>query len=754
MLKSKAFIFIFFAVIILIVSVRMLLPFAIKLGAEQYFLKNLNTELSFHDIHLSLIEGRLEARNLAISKTKYEGLQAEIQKIAITLDFRSILDKKLIIKIFEIDDVTITATDVFYQRLMGTELSTVKDLPSNDNKTDHTQSDDTALLSFGLDQITLSNINVTLGDHTHFAIQRAQLKSIYEDKTDDPALFTLDAMINHQPFTLEGTLHLLNRDLSSSGKLQLKDWNLEDLKPSVRKFLPFWSMESLKGQVGNLSQKFEFSLGKKQYVKLAGNLTASECLIPFPTKENVSLSKITFYNDIIWHNRSLDVNVNVVNLQDFEYLNAEQNQLKASDLKAEIKAQNLQRQDAVKGSVSATINGLTLKDKDIQQFYSQKVVISHGRLDSVSPLLIKSNEISLYGFTLGPGSSVHQRKNKSDSLVLHDLKITQLRSEQSPTRKYNLQSKIGKYGDLNFIYDIDQNNNFMSAGEIKAFDLTKVSEFVHSLLGYNINTGILSANYSLYGKGEHITGDLKLVLTKLDLDSDVSEEIAEKKAMADAQESSQLGYPIPLALQMLEDDLGQVHLTFPISIAPNETSIGFKVILMDRGKKLLLDHLMNSLGNALVASLLPALATSVVSPNLAFMMMKEGYKFMTKLRFKPIMFEPLESTIGVESESRLEKIAQVLNKHPKVSLHFCALADPEEIAQFDKNYVLKSKKSEKFESELKQATLTLAEKRTEKVADYLIHKKHVLPEQVLICKPKVVKEKLSKQNRPRVNVYI
>ncbi|NRA63558.1 MAG: DUF748 domain-containing protein [Pseudobacteriovorax sp.] len=419
------------------------------------------------------------------------------------------------------------------------------------------------------------------------------------------------------------------------------------------------------------------------------------------------------------------------------------------------------------------------KDKNELAFDSLSLVsgydLSLGKTNEMTALLVSPDSMALDGFTFAKadakvvdfatwrlkGLKVNRSgfdtkltldSLKVDGILLADpneaakqikagdkkfnLLFAETKANQRENGNLDVKTKLGQFGKLDLDVNVNKDDQKNLELTLDAIDLTDLSGLFVQQMGYRIERGQLNSKAKAFiEKNGDIKGDLEMELAQLNLDSESQSGDAFKGKM---------GLPLGTSMSMIKDDNGNIELAFPLTGNTNSPSFGVSGLLKGTLGSLVTDQIAGALGNALIKSYLPLLASSLpVSPTLAYSLVKKGYDFATKLRFEPIVFHPLSDKPTSSSMEQLNKIADVMTEKPGVRLNFCSAGNINETTQWQRSNPDQKLPSTVADAVIEDGKLSneraiaLAQQRIKTVAVFLIDQKKIAASRVITCSPKV-----------------
>ena len=244
--------------------------------------------------------------------------------------------------------------------------------------------------------------------------------------------------------------------------------------------------------------------------------------------------------------------------------------------------------------------------------------------------------------------------------------------------------------------------------DIQALDLVMFSPYSVQAAGYQVNSGRVNA--TLIGKihDDMVNANTKLLAQRLKLDA-ISE-----KARGESAQRLGIGMPIDAALAMMKDKKGDITIEVPISGNLEDPDFAFGPAL--RGA------MTQAIKKASVTY-----ATYALQPYGSILFGAQMLSKAMALRLESVRFAPGEVELNDKAKKYLNKIADLMNDRPGISITLCGSA-----TESDRK-ILRQRNVNKLEEEL----ALLADKRGEQVKDHLIKQYGIAAERFFNCQPEV-----------------
>ncbi len=207
-----------------------------------------------------------------------------------------------------------------------------------------------------------------------------------------------------------------------------------------------------------------------------------------------------------------------------------------------------------------------------------------------------------------------------------------------------LSAMLDKYSSMNIsgqIQPFTTPANFSVNGAIKEFHLPSISAYTEDSIGYTLNQGQLTLDFTAPCSQGQLNIDSNIFLSQLRMQP--------LSAADDSAATASLGMPVNLALALLRDRDGNINLHLPIHGNLNDPNLKIAPALRLA--------LTNTIKNTIMLTLAPlgivAKAGQLVGIGAA-------------LNFDRLTFEPGTTQLSSASQQYLPKVAQLLVRHPQL----------------------------------------------------------------------------------------
>ena len=277
---------------------------------------------------------------------------------------------------------------------------------------------------------------------------------------------------------------------------------------------------------------------------------------------------------------------------------------------------------------------------------SQPVKVEKTVIAKETPPEEPSADIQLSTLTLQGGtvSFVDRHIKKTFSTTMYDLggQITGLSSAEEIRAKVDLHGQLEKHSPLTIKGEINPLGQDLFADltiSFKDIDLTPLSPYSGTYIGYIIDKGTLYLDLNYHIEGRKLSATNQVMIDQFTL--------------GDTVESDQaMSIPIALAIPILKDSNGEIHLNIPITGDLDDPSF--------------------SVGGTVVSVITNGIIKVVTSPLSLISSLIGGDEGFTGITFASGL-----STIDTDQLTNLKKLAEILATHPALILEISGFVDKE-----------------------------------------------------------------------------
>lgn len=334
---------------------------------------------------------------------------------------------------------------------------------------------------------------------------------------------------------------------------------------------------------------------------------------------------------------------------------------------------------------------------------------------------------------LGKGGTLLFRDDRASPPI--DLALSSIQATARPidsrdpsqAMSLEVQMDVGKYGAFQasgsvtpFAEAIDMDVN----GKIKQFNLPEIRGYAERFWGYTIRSGQLYADFNLRVENDQMDSQVKLFITRLDLNRQREDALHEL--------TRQLGMPLGSALDLIRDSDHNIRLNLPVTGSLTQPEIGWGDVI----------------GTAIKNATFQAIKTAALTYFAPLGAVYAATKIIgnaAALRLDPVVFEPGRSELAPQARTYLDQVARKIGDRPEARLLLCAKAVPRDrkaLGREDATPKNESAAKAKAVSDQgpppvdKSRLIELAENRAEAVHAYL-SSRGIEPRRLVMCAPQI-----------------
>lgn len=240
------------------------------------------------------------------------------------------------------------------------------------------------------------------------------------------------------------------------------------------------------------------------------------------------------------------------------------------------------------------------------------------------------------------------------------------------------------------------------AGSLREFDVATVSPYSEKSIGYQLQQGHLDLDFNLPIADGLMALNSDIYLKQLRLQALSAED--------EANAAKGIGLPVNLALSLLRDRDGDIHLQLPVHGDLNDPNIHVGPILRSA--------LLRTLHNTVMLPLAPLGIVSKAG---------EMIGIGNALNFERVGFEAGSTVMAPPARAYLDNVAELLSGRSKLSVAVCG-----RFTEQDHQIFMSAQRDEDV---LQQESRALAEARAVAVKEQLLRSGHVEGAQLLLCRP-------------------
>ena len=325
---------------------------------------------------------------------------------------------------------------------------------------------------------------------------------------------------------------------------------------------------------------------------------------------------------------------------------------------------------------------------------------------SEPPLVVQCDDV-----TIGQDSQVRLVDSTMEPAIPVTLTDIELQIEHLDSAKsqqaspLTFSSTVGRYANLEVTGHIKpfmQPIGLDLVGSLREFDVATVSPYSEKSIGYQLQQGHLNLDFTL-----PIADGL------MALDSDIHLKQFRLQALSaedEANASKGIGLPVNLALSVLRDREGDIHIQLPVHGDLNDPNLHIGPILRSA--------VLRTLHNAVMLPLAPLGIVSKAG---------EMVGIGNAVRFRRVEFEAGTAVMAPTSRGYLDSVAALLSERPQLVVTLCGRFTEQDHEAF--------KLEEGGEDVLRQKRRDLAEARAVVVKEQLLQSDQVEAAQMLLCRP-------------------
>lgn len=297
-----------------------------------------------------------------------------------------------------------------------------------------------------------------------------------------------------------------------------------------------------------------------------------------------------------------------------------------------------------------------------------------------------------------------------------DFNIRQLDSRKPEQRShFSLNAATTRHGTIQIAGDVspfETKPSFDAKGRIAGLDLRALTPATKKHIGHIVRSGQLDADLKLLSVDGQLDSNIGLVLHQFEF-----------KAMSDkdAHELEQtFGMPINQSLSLLRDKDNSIHLDIPIT--GDVTAPDFDPT----------DAIIKATSKAATFTLI----TFYTPYGLVFAGGNLLLDLATALNFDPLMFDPGSAKLNRASIEQLEKLSELMTERPQVHMTLCGQSSGKDAnLLYPKLKVDEKTKKIVLNHEQEARLLQLAQDRQTSIKNYLIEKKGITHDRLILCEP-------------------
>ncbi|MFM2476522.1 DUF748 domain-containing protein [Celerinatantimonas sp. MCCC 1A17872] len=464
---------------------------------------------------------------------------------------------------------------------------------------------------FGLDDGSVQFIDDDFGNGTRWninqiALKTGQLSSDLSQSISYQLSLAIMGKTNKSAGQLTSTGEIIPGSQNVSAKLNVSDFDLTSLRAYLA---PYVNIEL---NSGKLSSNAKISFSPKQQLDYRGNIALNQLNV----KDDVTNQPLLKWQKMAIHSIHFSQIQNLLDIKQIQFTKpffrvivTPKRQTNLSHLMVSSQAT---KQEASK---------------------AQKPKQTAAAKPAANPLKINIGKISLnQGSAFFADQSI--TPNFASGIESLNGDISHLSSKPGTVAKVNLKGAIDQYAPVTLRGEVNPllSQPYLNLDlNFKNVELVSVSPYSGTYAGYYIDKGQLNLGLNYQLKDSQLLGKNHIVINQLQLGK--------------ASNSSQaLNLPIKLAIALLQDRHGVIDLGVQVSGDVNDPSFG--------------------VGSIIWAAIKNVITKAVMSP---FSLLAKLVGSDQQLNY--VAFEPGLATLEKSEQQRLDKLAQALNKRPKLKVN-------------------------------------------------------------------------------------
>jgi hypothetical protein len=208
------------------------------------------------------------------------------------------------------------------------------------------------------------------------------------------------------------------------------------------------------------------------------------------------------------------------------------------------------------------------------------------------------------------------------------------------------------------------------AGDVRKFAVPRMNPYVQRLVDWIALSGQLTTRVHYRITGDRLEATNDVVVERLNVE----------RAGTDSTVERRLGVPLGLAVALLKNSRGEIHLSVPL-----------------RGR---LDSPQWSFGDTLRLALRNVVVKAISAPLRVIGSVLHKGDRIEEIQIEPVRFAPGSSAVTAEIERQLQRVADFLRASPFVRLELEAFVSPSDVASLERHAVLERARQLAREEEL------------------------------------------------------
>ncbi|MCP4271555.1 MAG: DUF748 domain-containing protein [Gammaproteobacteria bacterium] len=361
-----------------------------------------------------------------------------------------------------------------------------------------------------------------------------------------------------------------------------------------------------------------------------------------------------------------------------------------------------------------------------QLFQGEKDSLQASTTDDETLPLVKINEIAVMNtqsikIVDTNVTPVYERQIRIDKLSLENIDAN-FPENESLFIFTGSSDKYTKYNFKGYVKPFTEKTNLSLSGTLTEVSLPPINAYLHQMLGLDVASGELDLAPTVVVKDSIITGNTKINIRGLELESN--------KKYQSNNLKSETALPLNTALGMLQDDKGNLELAVPMQGNVDNPDFGLSGFLTLITTK--------AIYSATQSYLIKAFLPYGELLSIAF----SAGKYVMKTRFEDLHYVPMQTTISEQQQPYIEQFISLMQSKTEIQVKVCATAtlvdipvdNPEVKTQEDKISFLENVANLRM-TNFKERVLTQG----------------IDSARILLCSPKV---DLDKKSKPKIMISI
>lgn len=378
------------------------------------------------------------------------------------------------------------------------------------------------------------------------------------------------------------------------------------------------------------------------------------------------------------------------------------------------------------------INGLSAslaKNKSGHWEYEKWLIKNNENKKLAEKQTHKAFSITLNSLTINTDKPVAFIDNSTDPVMKIALSELSIKADNIDSTKPDSQSHLmlsattSQHANITIegsAQVFSEKLSFDGKGKIRGLDLRPLTPVTRKTIGHIIKSGQLNADLKLQARHNILDSDIKLSLYHFNLQA-ISKEDAKKL-------NDSFGMPLNQALALLRDKDDSIHLNIPITGDINKPDF----------------DPMDAIIKATSKATTVALITFYTPYGLIYTGGNLLFDLATALNFDPITFTPGSSDLQQNNKQQLDKLAKLMTEKPGIHLTLCGISNQDDkdflFPEFDKNKDSRDNESKNLTKPQILSLKKLADQRQINAKNYLVNKKAIPAERLILCVPEYKKD--------------